>query len=381
MSNYISLILSKLRFILLPLIFTLLICSCQTKQNEMEAQYKIDISSEIQGGEFQDIFINNRYIPLETNEESLIGNITKLYISTDRIYVMDQIKTRSLFVFDKNGNFKYKISRIGNGPGEYMIISDFFVDEQTKKITLLANGRKIIQFDYNGNFISEHNVTLPHCSFILPLKQDKFALVNLVSAEDKFLVYLTDKDFKIKNKFIENPEGWERIARLQDVSYSGYNSERYLFTHVCSTVIYELNNEGVYPKYQFLIPSGMELNKKIVQDYAQLQDEDFVMKTFNYFSFDSFFELKNQLFVEFSIKDKKYRGLFNKDTNAFSYFSLKNATSKSINPVYLTQIDENKIAGYIEARQNQKYDSLPGLKIQTEKEYLNPVIVVSELKE
>jgi ribosomal protein S17E len=347
----------------------------------MEAQYKIDISSEIQGGEFQDIFINNRYIPLETNEESLIGNITKLYISTDRIYVMDQIKTRSLFVFDKNGNFKYKISRIGNGPGEYMIISDFFVDEQTKKITLLANGRKIIQFDYNGNFISEHNVTLPHCSFILPLKQDKFALVNLVSAEDKFLVYLTDKDFKIKNKFIENPEGWERIARLQDVSYSGYNSERYLFTHVCSTVIYELNNEGVYPKYQFLIPSGMELNKKIVQDYAQLQDEDFVMKTFNYFSFDSFFELKNQLFVEFSIKDKKYRGLFNKDTNAFSYFSLKNATSKSINPVYLTQIDENKIAGYIEARQNQKYDSLPGLKIQTEKEYLNPVIVVSELKE
>ncbi len=372
--------LTKLRFILLSLIFTLMFYSCQTNQKEIEAKYKIDISSDIQGGEFQDIFINNRYITLETNEESLVGNITKLYISADRIYVMDQIKARSLFVFDNFGNFKYKISRIGNGPGEYMIISDFFVDEQTKTITLLANGRKIIQFDYDGNFISEHNITLPHCSFILPLKQDKFALVNLVSAEDKFLVYLTDKDFKIQNNFIENPDGWERIGRLQDVSYSGYSSERYLFTYVCSSIIYELNNEGVYPKYQFLIPSGMELNRKIIQESKQLQEEDFVMKTFNYFSFDSFFELKNQLFVEFSIKDKKYRGLFNKDTNVFSYFLLKKAAHKSNNPTYLIQIDENNIAGYIEASKFQQINSVKNVNSLAETADLNPVIVISELK-
>lgn len=380
MINYKHFTFTKLRLISLFILTVFLLISCQSTNEKLEAEYIIDFSNEIKKGESQDFFINNKYIKLETNEESLIGSVTKLHISNDRIYVMDQVRTRGLFIFDKNGKFDFKITRIGNGPSEYMIISDFFVDEQTKTITLLANGRKIIQFDYNGNFILEHNIPLPHCSFILPLKQDKFALVNLVSAEDKFLVYLTGKDFKIQNNFIENPDGWERIGRLQDVSYSGYNSERYLFSYVCSTVIYEFNNEGVYQKYQFLIPSGMELNRKIVQESKQLQEEDFVMKTFNYFSFDSFFELKNKLFVEFSIKDKKYRGLFNKDTNVFNYFLLKNAAHKSNIPVYLTQIDENNIAGYIEASKFQQVDSVRSVNMLTENADLNPVIVISELK-
>lgn len=59
-----------------------------------------------------------RYIKLELTDESLIGEITKLEIFEDRIYILDY-NTKALFVFSIEGEYLFKIHQLGNGSGEY----------------------------------------------------------------------------------------------------------------------------------------------------------------------------------------------------------------------------------------------------------------------
>lgn len=102
-----------------------------------------------------DFIENVSYIQLETEENSLIGIITNIYVSTDRIYVLDAIKTKSLFIFDISGKFINRICRLGNGPGEYRYLMDFVVNEEQDEIILLAAGNKIIITNLQGKFVRE----------------------------------------------------------------------------------------------------------------------------------------------------------------------------------------------------------------------------------
>ena len=61
---------------------------------------------------------SHRYIPLETNEHSLFGDIEKIIIRNGKIFISDNFKS-SVFIFNINGKFENKINNAGNGPYEY----------------------------------------------------------------------------------------------------------------------------------------------------------------------------------------------------------------------------------------------------------------------
>lgn len=65
-------------------------------------------------------------IHLETTDECLIGEVSKLIFQNNLFYIADNI-SKSLFVFDRCGKLKTKVHAVGNGPGEYSNISYFTV--------------------------------------------------------------------------------------------------------------------------------------------------------------------------------------------------------------------------------------------------------------
>jgi len=73
------------------------------------------------------------YIPLETKDSFLIGSIDKIIVQNNKIFILDKI-TESIFCFDINGKFLYKIDRKGNGPEEYISIGDFQVNSKEEVI-------------------------------------------------------------------------------------------------------------------------------------------------------------------------------------------------------------------------------------------------------
>ena len=100
-------------------------------------------------------FKSCRYVQLETDTNMLIGRIDKVLLNEDRIYIMDRFVTKNVFVFDKDGRFINKISRLGQGPEEYIDINDIFYDESEQTINIQSWGGikgqfKIMSFDRDG---------------------------------------------------------------------------------------------------------------------------------------------------------------------------------------------------------------------------------------
>lgn len=80
-----------------------------------------------------DIVDSISYIPLETSNNCLLGDIQCVKKDDDVFFVKD---IKGIFVFDKEGRFKNEIGRRGNGPGEYFILIIFIWIE---KISLFVS--------------------------------------------------------------------------------------------------------------------------------------------------------------------------------------------------------------------------------------------------
>lgn len=86
---------------------------------------------------FYDIFLKQEMIPLETNSESLVREISKIEVFKDNLYIWDYTLS-TIFVFNNQGNYLYKLSKKGHGPGEYLDISDFFIQKEREEIWILS---------------------------------------------------------------------------------------------------------------------------------------------------------------------------------------------------------------------------------------------------
>jgi hypothetical protein len=85
-------------------------------------------------------------IPLETTDNSLIGNLSSGIITDEDIFIHDFIY-KNLLNFDISGKFKRKIGSRGRGPGEYLEIRDFCIGDDGNLYTL--DYRKIHCYEKN----------------------------------------------------------------------------------------------------------------------------------------------------------------------------------------------------------------------------------------
>ena len=87
------------------------------------------------------------FVPLETNERSLISSITKILYKNETYYIFDKVQAM-IFLLEDNGSYITKIHNIGSGPGEYADISDFDIDADLNIYISSIVGRKIIKYKY-----------------------------------------------------------------------------------------------------------------------------------------------------------------------------------------------------------------------------------------
>ena len=55
------------------------------------------------------------------------------------------------FVFDYAGNFLHKLHRVGQGPGEYAMISSMSVDEGENRLSVTEAGNRVLQSPANSD--------------------------------------------------------------------------------------------------------------------------------------------------------------------------------------------------------------------------------------
>ncbi|WP_162098442.1 6-bladed beta-propeller [Nitritalea halalkaliphila] len=96
-----------------------------------------------------------KVVQLEGGADIFIGSYDKVSLAGGNIFVLDKTLTHSLFVFNENGEFLFKIASLGEGPEEYREIRDFTVSSDSQTLDILDfGGKKILTYNRNnGAFI------------------------------------------------------------------------------------------------------------------------------------------------------------------------------------------------------------------------------------
>ena len=132
------------------------------------------------------------YVKLEMTSESVIGDVSKVVIGNERIYVLSLIDPR-IFIFSLDGKYINSLKR-GNGPGEVLFVSDF--EYRNNNLYVLDNYRSIKQYDSDGNYIAEkYKLDSPYLSFT-QVDDDCLWLFdsNINGKSNHFLYYQSETD-------------------------------------------------------------------------------------------------------------------------------------------------------------------------------------------
>ena len=141
------------RYRVLSSIFLVLLWSCGTPDGVYHNSMSVDIDARHVVSIF-DIFERIELIPLETIDESVFRDIGKLIYHDGVFYIQGAWNERKIFAFDSTGKFLFKINDWGQGPEEYLHISDFEIDRQRNKILVLDPiARNLLEYDLNGRFV------------------------------------------------------------------------------------------------------------------------------------------------------------------------------------------------------------------------------------
>lgn len=116
------------------------------------------------------------YIPLETTDNSLLGEQLEIFYGANDIFVGDPNNTL-FYRFDKQGKFLNQIGKKGEGPGEYPSAIHFYVDETESTVSIISpKTRSLYQYDYAGRFLRK--ISFSESPWMIAKQQDKFLFYN-----------------------------------------------------------------------------------------------------------------------------------------------------------------------------------------------------------
>lgn len=208
---------------------------------------------------YSEIVDTVEYIILENdNENALIGKIDKIEFCNGKIFILDRSVTRSIYVFDINGNFLNKINSIGRGPGEFEKPVDITINTKSNELLVYCNSlKKINIYNFEGDFIRDIKISITFRSFKF-IYPDKIAVFT-----HNIYNYLNDHGVLPYNLLIFNLNNNELIAKqfTTDVklnegitvysfnNYFAQNGDTILINWLFNDTIYQLDNLIAKPRY------------------------------------------------------------------------------------------------------------------------------------
>ena len=310
----------------IKILLSLLICfSCKENNEKIitnmeipEGTTRISISSleEYSTLKFSEIFDDVEYLKLETKNESLIGEVYEIDYFQENYYVLDKIKSKSIFIFDKEGHYKGRLGENGKGPEEYVFPQSLEIDQFNKELLVYnSDGKSIIKYDYNGAYKNTLNFDFYIRTFSV-LEKDLYALYfnHKKNHKEKVGVEYDLMLMNSKGKVIDKlfPFKEERPSSTH-MFFSHSKDNQTLFSPGFDDIIYNYTNKSFKPKY--FIDFG--------KHRLPIAEIDFKGKTpIKYTFVHTFLETPKVIFFKFNYKGKRNYGFYSKDTKVLKYANI-----------------------------------------------------------
>lgn len=305
------------------LLAVFLIASCNNDRsifsyNEVSDSVRIDINPRaLSNVSFYDHYSNIELIPLETTPISIVESIDKLVYHNGIFYILD-IKQTTLFLFNEKGEFIDKVARKGKGPGEYVDLYDFNINEFTGNLELLDPWSRLLIFSPELEHIETIKIDQRIVHQFFNLNKDTIAFYAF--SEDEKLSFFSRSQGKIFRKDFK----FEELEQLNLFPGTGYNNvfhrfnDKILFAVPYSYEIFDITKAHLeshrklnFGKYNFK-PENIEKDKDLFYHenyYKNLKNEVIHIRYF--------YETENHIYSMFVFNSKFYSLLFNKTANSY----------------------------------------------------------------
>lgn len=193
--------------------------------------------------EFIDEFIDDVHF-VQLSSDELIGNITKLQIFEDRIYVLDSFSAKKVFIFDRQGKLLKVIDDQGGGPKEYCQLGDMYINEDTRELIIADLRGKYVHYNLNGEWLRSTSV-ISESYYDYPMGQD---------SAFNFMVYdyslVLSKGSEVLKKAFPVYPIQRQVAVRDPFAKTGLGE--LLYIPLCCDTIYQLNRDLTYRAKYFV---------------------------------------------------------------------------------------------------------------------------------
>ena len=350
---------------------------------EIKEQQKISIDSVIEKIE---------YVKLGNTGDVLIGKVTHLLFTPDRIVVGDADNAQAVFVFDRQGNTRTIINRLGRGPQEYQRIDDVFLTPDKKEIGIVDNtAYKLLYFDMEGNFVRSQSLPF-YCNDVEWIGENTMMLSTTGRAEQspvlesysgkEDLLFFTDTTLRnIQGSAFVNPFNVD-IFHFQPLNVKRFDDRIYVGKAFGDT-IYQVTKEGISPRY-WIDMKGIDGKANFGKDMSSKQ----IWEAPNNTNFPNFYVESDDYAMFFpSNKGFVLPVLFNKQTKKTYNMKFSSQTALGMELLQSLFALNNQFVAVVPAFEFLTYSpDLPGVELRNEiKEGLtdedNPVLLFYTLKD
>ncbi|MCD7710067.1 MAG: 6-bladed beta-propeller [Porphyromonadaceae bacterium] len=262
-----------------------------------------------------------RCVSLEVTKESLIAQISRIYLYDDNFYIYDD-NVSQVLRFNEDGKFVCKYGHKGNGPGEYVALSGFYVDPYRKEVALFDQmAGKVHRFNLDGTFISSVSSSegrlftyLGQCEML----NSEDIICQIVSNRTNTYncVVLNRGDYSIKRVLSEHFVK-SRLGEVLNNSVYSISDNEISCVKLFSDTIMLFKGEDV--RYEILSHTLSEMPLKMIQ--RRIEKDGFINTWINAWKnnkysagLTSIFETPRWRYIEFPYQDDLHSALLTDKT-------------------------------------------------------------------
>ncbi len=253
-----------------------------------------------------DSFSKFKFIQLEQTDDCAFDYITKMVDAEDCIVVKTRIQNE-LFCFDKGtGAFKCRIGNIGEGPGEYLTVSDFFYNNKEKSICVIdPYHNSILSYDFEGNFLYAKKVE-PYINKIICVERSNdgyLMFANLLydnpeHNNDAYTVIRPDGTYFSFDPF--KPVRTKRNASPFAMKPATVNETGITFCEFLSDTLFRIEKGEIFPLYKLELSQKIPSKELVSQlgPYSQTNLYNWCLETGYFPGFNNVFETNKFILLE-----------------------------------------------------------------------------------
>lgn len=244
--------------------------------------------------------------PLETDERCMVGDIRRVIFANGRYYIQDRASS-AVFIFDESGKFINKLSRLGRAPNEYLSLISFTVVGDNIWI-IDNNGNMVKCYDSNCEYVSGFRFFPTACE-IESLGDDIFISTNRFGyAEVNYELYRYNTQTKETTSYFPYPATDPNTIRISRNLQFARQPGSLLFIHPQYDTIYQINSDGVEPRYKFAFSERY--------DNTLVSYNDFNTETYwnVIHGLDGVRQTSNSVILEFNLDKRAKCAIYNKRT-------------------------------------------------------------------